>query len=657
MITIQARTQAKKTYHSKMSELSTPITHTEPRTDGEDLVRGDWFWVKSDREEDDDSGNGKWLACITKLGSNYARMTSPYGGSSRIHLDSFDDTCRPEPNYKEVIAANIARCRRLVRENIEAAKELTARLGVGPRLAIPNAAGEESSRALSTVSRHQDIGQYKRDLIAAKDDQLPAIFQAIKDANKELGHWMASETLPLQAEAESMQGAVEVINDRIFHVGLYAGLAEEAKQVRRGNPAPIDTKLHVMQRQCYMDEECVAGYKAGGIDFKNLSQFDRWLARKENFERILPFPRTAVAFRVRREKKHREWDGTLGGAFIDIQLSQLDSLTFLYVRNGKQLWRIQTEHTFGDKLFPDDTELDFSEPMWAAMFASKVDNIIGDREYQSMINDLREKQAVWDAWEKEHPHKPGKRQYNPHGGMSRPSLWHHYEPFNDTSLYFDDISKVLEKRITDYNRVSVILQGLFDRSSILHPHPPVKLWTPGGFETAVRLIRDKDRTLHFGDPPDFEAYRARCNASLAVDSVTVGQHDFWLLREGERECQRLDNDWRSDSTYRPERYNPHGDPGPGFLARIAAWKPRARKAVYRWQRERRDYKRWWRDDEETLPASVTVPADELLNVDAYKPGDFNQFYQDPRTRSKYLKWAEFLIAAEEYHAGNLEPGK
>ena len=35
-----------------------------------------------------------------------------------------------------------------------------------------------------------------------------------------------------------------------------------------------------------------------------------------------------------------------------------------------------------------------------------------------------------------------------------------------------------------------------------------------------------------------------------------------------------------------------------------------------------------------------------------KPGDFKQFFADPRTRADYLEWAAYLLEAEEYHAGN-----
>ena len=37
-------------------------------------------------------------------------------------------------------------------------------------------------------------------------------------------------------------------------------------------------------------------------------------------------------------------------------------------------------------------------------------------------------------------------------------------------------------------------------------------------------------------------------------------------------------------------------------------------------------------------------------MDAYTPGDYKQFYDDPRTRELYLKWAPLLLAAEDWHA-------
>jgi hypothetical protein len=45
-------------------------------------------------------------------------------------------------------------------------------------------------------------------------------------------------------------------------------------------------------------------------------------------------------------------------------------------------------------------------------------------------------------------------------------------------------------------------------------------------------------------------------------------------------------------------------------------------------------------------------SDAVFNVSAYKPGDFRVFFNDPRTRAEYIKWAPWLLEAEEYQAGN-----
>jgi hypothetical protein len=47
--------------------------------------------------------------------------------------------------------------------------------------------------------------------------------------------------------------------------------------------------------------------------------------------------------------------------------------------------------------------------------------------------------------------------------------------------------------------------------------------------------------------------------------------------------------------------------------------------------------------------------DAMFNISGYKLGDFKHFFNDPRTRRDYLKWAHLLLTAEEYHAGSLDP--
>jgi hypothetical protein len=117
----------------------------------------------------------------------------------------------------------------------------------------------------------------------------------------------------------------------------------------------------------------------------------------------------------------------------------------------------------------------------------------------------------------------------------------------------------------------------------------------------------------------------------------------------------MDNDWRVKGEYRPKHFTPYGNPGPGYLAKVDRWIGKARKAVFLWTRKRLQYPRYATMGDQ-ISCTLAVPEARLLNVSAYKPGDFKQFFWDPRTRAKYLRWAPTLLAAEEYHAGNLKVG-
>jgi hypothetical protein len=189
---------------------------------------------------------------------------------------------------------------------------------------------------------------------------------------------------------------------------------------------------------------------------------------------------------------------------------------------------------------------------------------------------------------------------------------------------------------------------------VFHPHPPWQLWTAEGFESALRLVYDDSRALTPGEAPDFETYRARLNASLRVGSITVGQDVLWELHEGEREAKRLDNDWRTRTKYRPKTFRPYGNPGPGVLAPLAGFSKRSGTCTWKWTRRR--LRGTWRGDGERIPCSFSAPAAEVLNVDAYQPGDFHQFFDDPRTRADYLRWAPLLLVAEDFKAGKRRVG-
>lgn len=648
--------------------------HLQRNRRGEGVQRGQWYWVSSTERVWDDKKRKhvdkptRWLACVMGVGTNHARLEEPGNEGAgtrtiRVHFDEFWEMLEREENPEPVIQERVAHFQKLATEHLAEIKAITARLGVSPRQGIEHSASSGSGGELMVLSGQTDMKAYENALVLAKEKELPELFKKVKHANQQVVRWMTASSLPLIAMASDMEDVIEEINGRIFNVSLYAGLAEKVKKCADGAPAGYDEKLHVMQRRLYADEECIAGYKQGGISIESLEDFDAWLCEPDNRDRILPFPRCMVAVRIRRDPKEREWDGTIGGALLNFQLKEEDKTTLLYIRNGEQVHRLVSSLEFDEMIFPDQGEFDPSEPMMAKLFCGRVQEMITRALYEQMEAEEIERQRNEAQWEKDNPAKDWNEKEKGYRGFANPyrdvfrrfnaNDWH---PFDPTSVYFDDVADELRAKVEKYNRIAVLIQGLFDRSEVLHPHPPVKTWTAEGFAAAIKLVYDGQFVLHAGEAPDFEEYRRACNESLCATSVVIGQEDVWLKREAEKENKRIERDWRQSNKRYHEKFRPYGNPGPGYISTMSDWKPRARKATFVWHRDRLRDGGYFSGKAagDKLEVSIQVDGDELFNVSAYKPGDFKRFFRDARTRKQYLKWAKLLITAEEYHAGKVK---
>jgi hypothetical protein len=687
-------------------------TTTLPRADDNLPEIGDWFWVDEDAlrialadnedfelEDDDEEENEeeslvrvnrpRWLGAVTFVGTNYAEVEgfigNEYGSSRtrRIHFDIFDSVCTLESDAESIISGNAARHTANARALMAEVMDLTRRLGVTPRAEIgdgSDASGE--TQALAIRGSNESIAEYKQSLIRAQKEELPDLFKRIEKQNKIAAGWMTAQLIPMKAKAEALQPLIKTIENRIFSVELYAGLIEKVKQISDGEPAPNATPITLMQRRCYMDEESLADYQAGGMDYKKIGDFDVWIAQPKNRDRILPAPRCIVAFRVRRYDKERESESLM--AFIRMFDERAeDRKTFLYIRNGERLYRLSTGIDFGDELFPDLDRLDTTQRLY-------VFNELGSAWNRAESPIVTE--GVYLSWiANDEAHEASKRTVIlPKQGKEKdeereasicscneyrlaykkvPSAWsfscHYrskavsYEPYTPDSVFFDDATAHLAEEQARHNRLVLVLQGLLDRSPVFHPHPPWRIWEPSGFAAALNLIYDNGRAITPGDAPDFEAYRARLNASIEVGSLTVGQEEAWERIEAEKENAK-DKQGRSVPRY---RYRPHHDPGPGTIAKVAEIKKRTKACVYRWTRKKNNGRKVWIPDPrrpgwghnekvyDDIQVKVTIPTERVLNVSAYTPGDFHQFFDDPRTRADYIRWAPLLLTSEDHVLG------
>jgi hypothetical protein len=643
----------------------------------DDLEVGQWYWVKQygqdyipnpeNPDDEDDEILGPvydklpWLVCIVRMGSNYAKVQGVGNAEQRIHFDEFYEECTRENNPKSVIGGKLAQHQEQAGKLMDKVKQLTARLGIAPRSELAEG-GEAPSHALAVAHGTDDIKAHKNALIKAKEETLPDLFEKIGEEHEAMAMWMKAELIPMQAEASKLSKRTEVIEDRIFTVELYAGLTEDLIQIKKGKPADNDEKVRLFQRRHYMDEECLAEYESGGMDYKSIKGFNRWLTKKKNLNRILPHPRCVVAFKVRRERKERQ--GYSLEDFIKIaQEDDADKETFLYIRNGSQVFMLATSIDFGEELFPDTDHSSilgggnlYMETSW-----SRIKKLIGESEYQDILARRQERKdkyvrdnAAWEALTE----KQKKSKISPwyHGDSDK---WEAVEPGN---LYYDDAMRLIAADAKAHNRVAVVLQGLLDRSPAFQPHPPWRLWEAAGFANGVELIHDCTRVLVDGDPPDFEAYRDRLNLGIVKGTHTVGQEDLWLRREADKEYDRQRSDYRIKNPYHQTHFYPYGNPGPDHIDKVSKV-GRKGKIHFSWQRERQTLK-WVTDpdkpgymkpDESGITTHFECSASSILNVEAYTPGDFRIFYADPRTRQDYLKWAPLLLAAEDWHAKRAKP--
>jgi hypothetical protein len=668
--------------HEDAAELApvTPIseaTHVPPPDDAPPV--GSWWWVKGTghKPSEYDEPGRKYLACVVEVGSNYAKVKG-VTFSNRLSLDEFHDLCKPERDPGAYIDRKVGFRKSRVRKLMAEIQRICHLLGVPLRDVLAPGAEAPATQALAIVHGTADVKAYQKSLIKAKDKTLPELFAKIKEEHEVMAKWMSAELIPMDAELTAVKEVRGVIADKIHTVELYAGLQEQLVQVREGAPASIETRVHLMQRRHYMDEECLARYEAGGMRFEDIKDFDKWIARDENFTRLLPHDRTIVAFRVRHYDR-REEGGDIASFIALWHENQDNKRTYLYIRNGRQLWRMSTAISFDENLFPrrEDSDLLGDDDLWIK--ASEYDlehgsGIITGRQRAAKIADRRSRrafvaQALWQ-WHRAgkpeehwlytaiaHEHeqwnwKPGEVHAQtgaPYGTWRHDRL--HADPVGDytlltpTNIYYDDAMKRIQRAAFEHNRIAVIVQGLLDRSTCLHPHAPWRIWTPEGFAAGIELVYDVSLGITPGDAPNFEEYRAQLNRSIRAGCYTIGQSGAWASYMAKRYGQK----WRD--------YIRYDNKGPGRIARVTRVK-RDGSCEFKWTRSRSKAK-WIRNPKRPgymmavyppIDTGWVCPAEHLTCVDAYTPGDYRLFFDDPRTRANYLRWAPILLAAEDWHA-------
>ena len=241
----------------------------------------------------------------------------------------------------------------------------------------------------------------------------------------------------MYAVVAEFQKKIERIMRVITTIELYLGIEEEIFCIQEGQKAPADTPITFRQAVLYMDEE-IGHYEDGGLDFSNVEWFDKWLA-DGNYKSCFPEEKGIVVFRPRR--KDKDYSGY--DPILKERYNSWNRVTYLLIRNGECLHRVYTNKIrIQPTLFPMRNELqELMKEMQELM--SKGDN--------SWSSDERKKDEIEDI------------QYQ-------------------------------------YRKRAVLMQGLIDRTELLHPlpAPKVNIFNLDELGDKVRFIYDAEAALGQG---------------------------------------------------------------------------------------------------------------------------------------------------------------
>lgn len=213
-----------------------------------------------------------------------------------------------------------------------------------------------------------------------EENPLPVVHSATALANtphKVVLREQHDALLKKQAELEAMLSthhkAMNALKDElsqkmkvVYVLETYLGIHEEITLIKEGTEASEDEPLTLFQQKLYMDEE-IGLWEDGGLDFKKIEAFDAWIAA--NYERFIYRPKGICVFQVRRHKKD------YGDIWVNHSFSIENKKTYFLIRNGSKLYRIWSNVTTGDRLFPTSEEYQKifkTESKWSTERARKA---------------------------------------------------------------------------------------------------------------------------------------------------------------------------------------------------------------------------------------------------------------------------------------------
>lgn len=310
--------------------------------------------------------------------------------------------------------------------------------------------GTSTDNALMAVNGKKQLELMQRNL-EQKSEMMEGLKKIVSLQREQQMKELANLRYKLEGVLAVFNKKIKEIMQVVATIEIYLGINEELFQIQEGDSADATTPITFRQQVLYMDEE-VAVTKGGGLDYDDISKFDKWLITDENYKSMIPEEKGVVLFKPRRHD-NREYNNI----YKEASMHKLNKTTYVLIRNGENLFRIESEHiSLGSQLFPKRNEL------------------------EKLLEESNDK---------------------------------------------------FEEETFRYKKLAILMQGLIDRSTVLHPLPAenISIFKMDGMEQYFNFIYDAELALSEGRLP-FREWRRAINSEIkhgsrVVISDTI-KHDF-----------------------------------------------------------------------------------------------------------------------------------
>lgn len=317
-----------------------------------------------------------------------------------------------------------------------------------------------------------------------------AAVHAMLDQRVKIQHAMSLRKLDLalrQSQMEEiateMKEQMALADENLSMIHAYLNGGVSVTVLSNGDRAPGNDPYHVFQNRQFLDKELALLGNFLNFDFKELRQLDKWLMESGAIWKFLPFQKTVLATRLRREDKD------YGDPLTNLLLSVYNRQNYVWVRDGEFVVRIAVDTDFDNAVFP---ATDQNEAV-----VSAVEDILWSEYYQ--------------PWEQRYGSSPIGRSSEPKPGLQKKAhaLKEPYLPFvlerqyktavawRGSSLYKkmapfirEEVFEYLKAKNRKQMKFVLLLQGIVDRRGIFNIAPGTDLFEGTNTNKYFKLLYD-----------------------------------------------------------------------------------------------------------------------------------------------------------------------